>query len=254
MDTPRPERRVAALVALKPLPAAKSRLAGLPDGLRRRLARCMALDTVAALASATDEVLVITEQPDLSPALLACGISATVMPDPTPQLPPEQSATHQSAAEGEVSLNAALAYGDQLLRTQGIAVVLACVGDLPALRTESVRGILTSAAELAAGGHPRCYVADHSGRGTTILVANGVPLDPRFGSGQAVGSAERHRRSGAVPVTTTSVDDARWDVDTLADLRTVLDLGIGRVTASLLDPSPLAPATGALGRYLELSR
>lgn len=249
MDTPRLERRVAALVALKPLPTAKSRLSGLPDGLRRRLARCMALDTIAALAAATDEVLVITDQPDFSASLLEHGISATVVPDPRPNARPEQT-----QAEGEASLNAALAYGDQLLRAEGIPVVLACVGDLPALRAASVRRILASAAQLAAGGHSRSYVADHSSRGTTIVIAHDVPLDPRFGSGSAVGSAERHRRSGATPVITAGIDDARWDVDTLADLRAVIDLGVGRITASLLDPSSLDPATGALGRYLELSR
>lgn len=249
MDTPGPERRVAALLALKPLPAAKSRLSGLPDRLRRQLARGMALDTIAALASATDEVLVITDQADLSPALLERGISATVLPDPDPGPRPEQS-----PVEGEGSLNAALAYGDEQLRAKGIAVVLACVGDLPALQTGSVRRIMTSTAELAAGGRPRSYIADHSGRGTTMLIAHDIPLDPRFGSGDTIGSAERHRLSGAVPLTTVGIDDARWDVDTLSDLRAVIGLGVGRVTASLLDPSPLDPARGALGRYLELSR
>ena len=230
MDTPRPDHRVAALVALKPLPTAKSRLAELSDELRGRLARCMALDTIAALAAAVDEVLVITDQPDFPAALLAHGISATVLAEPAAGSQPEQP-----PAEGEASLNAALAYGDQVLRAAGLPIVLACVGDLPALRATSVRRILAGAAELAADGRPRSFVADHSGRGTTMVIAQVVPLDPRFGRGAGIGSAERHRRSGAAPVAAAGIDDARWDVDTLADLGAALGLGVGRATASLVD-------------------
>lgn len=238
MDTPRPDRRVAALVALKTLPTAKSRLSELPAEFRRQLARCMALDTIAALAAATDEVLVITDQPDFSASLLEYGISATVLteppPDPRPLPQPEPAHAEQPPDGAEASLNAALAYGDRILRANGAPIVLACVGDLPALRANSVRRILASAAELAAEGSPRAFVADRSGRGTTILIAHGVPLDPRFGSGGTVGSARRHQLSGATTVTTTGIDDARWDVDTLADLHAVTGLDVGRATASVL--------------------
>ena len=72
MDTLPPDQRVAAVVALKTLPAAKSRLSSLPDPLRERLARCMAIDTLSALAPAVDEVLVVSDQPDLPAALAAC--------------------------------------------------------------------------------------------------------------------------------------------------------------------------------------
>lgn len=231
MDTPRTDHRVAALVALKPLPTAKSRLSGLSDAHRMHLARCMALDTIAALATATDEVLVVTDQSDFATALSEHGITARVVNEP-PQL---QRAEERSAGEGESSLNAALTYGDQLLRAAGVDVVLACVGDLPALRPGSVRRLLSSAAELAATGRPRSFVADHTDNGTTMVIAHDLALDPRFGSGTMGGSAERHRLSGAAPIATTDAVDARWDVDSLADLHVVAGLGVGPMTAALLE-------------------
>ena len=239
---------MAALVALKPLPAAKSRLSELPDGHRMRLARCMALDTIAALASATEEVLVITDQPDFSTALSAHGITATVVKDPSPIL----GAGGRPADEGEPSLNAALAYGDQLLRAGGTDIVLACVGDLPALRPSTVRQLLSSAAELSAAGEPRSFLADHTGRGTTMVVVHGVALDPRFGKGALIGSAERHRLSGAVPIAAADAIDARWDVDSLADLGAVAALGVGPATATVL--ATLAVATPVLGHHRGTNR
>lgn len=230
MDTPGASRSIAALVALKPLPAAKSRLSELPATLRMRLARSMAIDTIAALAQATDQVLVITDQPDFSVTLDEHGISAVVVDEPTTTL-----AAESASRDGEASLNAALSYGDELLRSAGVHTVLACVGDLPALRPDSVRRILAQARELAAAGQPRSFVADHSRHGTTMVLAHGIPLNPRFGRGPGIGSAERHRLSGAKPVLVADADDARWDVDTLADLRAVVALGVGPATATMLD-------------------
>ena len=89
MDTTRPpmHERVAAVVALKTLPAAKSRMSSLPAPLRERLARCMAIDTLSALAPAVDEVLVVSDQPDLPAALLRAELPVRVIaepPDPGP--------------------------------------------------------------------------------------------------------------------------------------------------------------------------
>lgn len=211
----------AAVVALKPSAYAKSRL-GLPDPLRQRLAETMALDTLRALTAVLPRVLVVSGQPVLASRLARAGVRAEVVAEPAP-----------------TGINAALAYGADRLRADGVETVLACVGDLPALRPDSVRRVLT-----AARTHPRAFLADATGVGTTMLVATGVPLGPGF-SGR---SAARHRAGGAMPLTEDALGgplaDARQDVDTEVDLATAIGLGVGPFTGSLVDPS-----TGGLGRY-----
>ncbi|HEU4547435.1 MAG TPA: 2-phospho-L-lactate guanylyltransferase, partial [Microlunatus sp.] len=238
MDTLPPEEGVAAVVALKTLPAAKSRMSSLPAPLRERLARCMAIDTLAALAPAVDQVLVVSDQPDLPAALLRAALQVRVLAEP-PDLRHSDDLAH-----GDGSLNRALAHGDRLLKEEGFGAVLACVGDLPALRTASVSRVVA-----ASVGLPRCFLVDHDGRGSTMLIARRVPLNPLYGrenlSGETIGSALRHRRSGAVALELGELSDARRDVDTLDDLRSAHLLGTGPATASLLDP-----ATSAPGQYL----
>ncbi len=238
MDTLSPDHGVAAVVALKTLPAAKSRLSSLPPPLRERLARCMAIDTLAALAPAVDQVLVVSDQPDLPAALVRAGLLVRVVAEPP------DPGSGGDLAHGGGSLNRALAHGDDLLRAAGFGAVLACVGDLPALRTTSVSRVIA-----ASLGRPRCFLADHDGHGSTMLIARHVPLDPRYGkeivAGETIGSALRHRRSGACALELGELADARRDVDTLDDLRCADLLGAGAATASLWDPDHAAP-----GRYL----
>ncbi|MFL6063711.1 MAG: 2-phospho-L-lactate guanylyltransferase [Friedmanniella sp.] len=204
----------AAVVALKPVTHAKSRLDTVPDPLRRRLAWTMAVDTLTALAATVAEVLVVSDQPALASRLARAGVRARVV--------------GEAGAEG---MNGALARGARLLNQAGHARVLASVGDLPALRPASVRTVL--AASPAEG---RYYLADASGIGTTMLIAGGVGLDPHFQGG----SAAAHARSGAEPLTdavlASPVPDARADVDTEADLVPAAALGIGAATAALLVP------------------
>jgi len=221
MDTSDAGPPAGAVVALKPSEYAKSRL-DLPVPLRQRLAETMALDTLRALTAAVPRVVVVSGQPALASRLGRAGITATVLAEPA-----------------EPGMNAALAYGADRLRTDGFRTVLACVGDLPALRAASVRRVLQISREA-----PRAFVADASGLGTTMLVASEVPLMPDF-SGP---SAARHRASGARPLTEELLGeplaDARRDVDTEADLVSAIALGVGPFTTALVDP-----ATGRLGGY-----
>ncbi len=214
-DQPVIERRVgsaatSALVAWKGTGYAKSRLAVAPT-LRRQLAEAMALDTLRALAAALPAVVVTTDDPRLAAVLDAALISASLIVD-----------------DGPGGLNAALARADRQLRAGGVRTVVACVADLPALRGSSVAAVVA-----AARSGTRSFVRDHSGVGTTMLVADGVDLDPRFEGP----SAEAHRRSGAVDLvggTASMPADARLDVDTVEDLDLALALGLGPATEPLV--------------------
>lgn len=211
----------SALVALKSGEFAKSRLGSLPDPLRRRLAWTMAVDTLRALAAATDHVLVVSEQPALRSRLARWGLEVEVVPELSPG-----------------GMNAALRQGSAALRDLGFATVLACVGDLPALEPDSVRRVLALSA-----AQPRSFLADASGVGTTMLIAHGVDLDPHF-QGR---SAAAHRSSGAALLAggpTESLADARRDVDTEVDLADATHLGLGPATNALVDPT-----TSRIGSY-----
>jgi 2-phospho-L-lactate/phosphoenolpyruvate guanylyltransferase len=211
----------AGVIALKPTEHAKSRLA-VPDPLRRRLAWTMALDTLSALCRALPHVLVVSDQPALEARLRHAGIAAEVISE-----------------SGHVGINSALSRGAHSLHGQGYRSVLACVGDLPALRPESVLRILD--ATLA---HERSFVADASGVGTTMLIAHDADLAPQF-QGR---SAAAHHASGALSLSDEAVGwpivDARRDVDTEADLVAAIGLGVGPATSPLIDHEK-----GRLGRY-----
>ena len=211
----------AGVIALKPIEHAKSRLV-VPDPLRRRVAWTMALDTLSALCRALPHVLVVSDQPALEARLRYAGIAAEVISE-----------------SGHVGMNSALSRGARTLHTQGFSSVLACVGDLPALQPESVLRILD-----ASQSHPRSFVADASGVGTTMLVAHDVELAPQF-QGR---SAAAHHASGAVSLSAEAIGspiaDARRDVDTEADLATAIALGVGPATDALIDHGKRR-----LGRY-----
>jgi 2-phospho-L-lactate/phosphoenolpyruvate guanylyltransferase len=212
---------VAGVIALKPTAYAKSRLE-VPDPLRRRLAWTMAVDTLSALARALPHVLVVSDQPGLEAQLRRAGLAAEVISE-----------------SGHVGINSALSRGAQTLRGQGFTTVLACVGDLPALRPDSVLRVLD-----ASQAHRRSFVADASGVGTTILIAHSVELAPQF-QGR---SAAAHHASGAASLSEEAIGspvaDARRDVDTEADLAVAVGLGVGAATGALVDRG-----TGQLGHY-----
>jgi 2-phospho-L-lactate guanylyltransferase len=200
------------VIALKPAEHAKSRL-GVPDPLRRRLAWTMALDTLSALSRALSQVLVVSDQSALESRLRRAGLAVEVISE-----------------SGHVGMNPALSHGARTLRAQGFATIMACVGDLPALRPDSVLRVLD-----ASTAHPRSFVADASGVGTTMLVAHEVELAPHF-QGR---SAAAHHASGALNLSADDLGsplaDARRDVDTEADLLVAIGLGVGPATSALVD-------------------
>jgi 2-phospho-L-lactate/phosphoenolpyruvate guanylyltransferase len=195
----------SVLVPVKRLEAAKTRIA-VPAGIRADLALAMASDTVsAALASAAvAEVLVITNDSRARQALSALG--ARVVDD----LPDQ-------------GLNPALVHGASLAAGQRVA---ALSSDLPGLRSADLTGVLRLAA-----GYALAVVADDSGVGTTLLAAGTrTSFWPLFG----VESLAAHVGVGAVDLSPQAAASVRHDVDTLAALRTAVDLGVGAQTARLV--------------------
>ena len=198
------------VVPLKPPSEGKSRLAPAVGSLRPQLALAFALDTVAAArrCPAVTRVVAVCDDEQAAAQLALAG--AVVIPDaPT------------------AGLNAALEQGARYARTVlGAGAVAAMSADLPALRPAELARVLG-----AAGAHPRAFLADTQGVGTTLLSAGaGVPLLPAFGGE----SRTAHAASGAVELRLDDVASVRRDVDTGADLRVALALGAGRHTLTTL--------------------
>ncbi|MCK9901104.1 MULTISPECIES: 2-phospho-L-lactate guanylyltransferase [Parafrankia] len=213
-----------ALVPLKPLGAAKSRL---DHPARRSLALAMALDTAAAVLDAGSDavgaLIVVTDDRAARDALTglarARGLAERLL---------------VTADEPRGGLNPAFAHAAALARVLypgwGTAALSA---DLPALRPQQVRRALAAA---PVAGHG--VLADAAGTGTVLLsAAAGTDLHPRFGPG----SFAAHRDSGAVDLTlllTDQVPGLRRDVDTVADLAVARALGLGPATSSVLAAAP----------------
>ena len=120
-------------------------------------------------------------------------------------------------------LNNALSAAEASIREETPNVV-ALQGDLPALQPQE----LTEAIN-AARAHPRSFVCDRHGTGTSALFAFGVGLDPRFGPD----SAQQHRHSGAIELT-GAWPGLRCDIDTPDDLHVARRLGVGTATAQAI--------------------
>jgi 2-phospho-L-lactate guanylyltransferase len=172
----------------------------------------MALDTVSAALACrrVAEVIAVTPDPDTGAKLTALG--AVVVSD-----------------EPGLGLNAALVHGAGLARDRrpGCAVA-AMLADLPALRPDQLDVALK-----AAEAYPCAYVADAAGVGTTLYCARpDVEFAPRFGPG----SRAAHRAAGAVELDLADIPTVRQDVDTEADLRAAVRLGVGPRTRAALTP------------------
>jgi 2-phospho-L-lactate/phosphoenolpyruvate guanylyltransferase len=192
--------RWTVLLPVKTFPAAKTRLlsASTSPAAHRRLVEAVRADTLSAARAADGvaRVLIVADREGLPDALVQ------VRPGLNPGL--TEAAAHAARSWPE----------------EGIA---ALVGDLPALRPAELAVALAAAAV-----HPRSFVPDADGTGTTLLAAlPGVALNPAFG----VDSAARHR-SGAAALDAGA--GLRRDVDTAADLRAAAELGLGPATAAEL--------------------
>ena len=204
-------QQFAVVVPIKPPSRGKSRLVGLPDGLRRELATAFALDTVLACLSAdrVGAVLAVTDDVGFARALGDLGCAA--IPD---------------GVTGD--LNGSLREGaaEAARRWPGLVPVALCA-DLPALLPGDLDEALAQAPLAAAA-----FVADTAGTGTTLYAAARELFDPQFG----VESRAAHLEGGAVELR-GDLRSLRRDVDHLADLAEARLLGLGRHTAALDEES-----------------
>lgn len=200
-----PGADVALVIAVKRLTAAKTRLAPIFSApTREAVVLAMLVDTITT-ASAVAPVTVVT--PDDVAADAARQLGARVISDPTP------------AGHGN-PLNNAIGAAEAELRAIAPNIVV-LQGDLPALQSQELSEALT-----AARHHPRSFVSDRHGTGTSALFAFAVPLRPEFGAD----SAARHRHSGAIELT-GAWPGLRCDIDTPDDLMAARGLGVGAATA-----------------------
>jgi 2-phospho-L-lactate guanylyltransferase len=204
------QRAWVVVVPVKRAGIAKSRLTGVTVQQRVALARAFPADCVAAARACPLVRAVVAVTDDEVAAERLRGLGARVIPD-----------------EPDAGLNPALRHAHAFVHdTYDDAAVAVLSGDLPALRPDELAIALRRAAE-----HDRAFLPDQAGNGTTLLTAAvGYDLDPRFGAG----SAHQHMASGAHPLSPEGLDSVRRDVDTPADLRAALRLGVGSHTGDVL--------------------
>ncbi len=200
------------VVPVKVLARAKSRLEGLAGPRRGELALAMAADTVSAVLDCPEvaRVFAVTSDAVAGPELASLGVSVT-------------------SDEPDGGLNVALEHGARVAMLSwpgtGIAALSA---DLPALRPSELSRALRAASAL----QPRrtAFVADEQGVGTTLYAAPpGARFQPMFGGA----SRRRHAASGACELLLDGIPGLRRDVDTPADLRAAVTLGVGARTMAV---------------------
>jgi len=196
------------LLPVKPPGRGKSRLGDLP---RDVLAAAFAMDTATACLTAPSvaQVLVVTD--DASFARTLSGLGCEAVPD---------------GVSGDLNASLVLAAMEAARRWPELVPVAMCA-DLPCLLADDLEAALAQRP-----GWP-CFVADHSGVGTTLYTAPLQEFAPRFGPR----SAEAHAVDGGWPVE-GDLPRLRHDVDDADDLRHAVRLGLGRHTAAAVAALP----------------
>jgi len=189
--------RTAAVLPVKRLPLAKSRLGGtLGADDRRELALAMAGDVVAALAACPAIELIVLVSSEPAAAQIAAAAGAVVVDD----------------GGGEPGQSHAVALGIARAESEGAERVLCVPGDTPALDPAELSALLAEAeAEVV-------IVPDRHGTGT-----NGLLLTPPAAIAPAFGPDSRARHSSLADQAGRSWQIAQppsltLDIDTGADL------------------------------------
>lgn len=188
------------VVPLKSADIGKSRLGLGVDGVR---ALGVATVIAAAAARGVAEVVVVTADDSIVTALAGTHRVRVVL---------------EHNARG---LRAAIASGLATVPSGRPRAVL--LGDLPALRPADLDDVLAGAAQ-----HPRCFVADAAGTGTTLVTARpSVILRSAFGRG----SASRHRALGLRRLDVPLSSSLRHDVDTPRQLERARAMAASTISA-----------------------
>lgn len=195
------------ILPVKPPAIGKSRLTGLPDDVRRRLAGAFALDTARAalMTPGVTAVLAVTDDYRFASQLRELGCE--VIPDGT-----------------TTDLNVVLvqAAAEAVRRWEGAWPVVLCA-DLPTLRSEELAEVLDALPPDSPG-----FVRDSSGTGTTVYGAPVGLFAPSFGPG----SAGAHVAAGAQEVVVPA-PTVRHDVDDVEALNVARELGLGPHTRAI---------------------
>ncbi len=191
-----------AVAPVKPLEAAKRRLAGALDpAARRELSLAMLTDVLDALAAAPglDGIAVVSRDARVMEFTRRRG--------------------HRVIEETGADLNAAVTQATKVLSGEGCARVLVMPADLPLAAPEEIAAVLAALAE-APG---LALVPDRHGVGTNALAC--TPPDaiaPSFGAGSCARHLQAARNAG-IPATVLRLPGLGLDIDTPEDLRTFME-------------------------------
>ncbi len=194
---------VWAVMPVKQLDHAKSRLASCLGAYRSEFAKNLMLHTLAALqeSGVFDAILVVT--PDARIAALAQAKGAIV------------------AADRGISLNEACALGLAVAQAQGADLTVFVHADLALLRAQDMRGLLAMYRTICAQANAPLLglVRCKDGDGTNVVLCDrGTVFVPHFGPH----SFARHAAETAHCALPS--ENAAFDIDTEADMATLLAL------------------------------
>lgn len=205
-----------AVLPVKPLGQAKSRLRSAFGSATEQLALAMLQDVLLAAREADqiDDIVLLTN--DAKAARAGVELGARTLPDG-----PDRG------------LNPALRWADlQLRRARPTSALMVLPMDCPATTAADLNGFVL----FLKRSQQRCFVADHLGIGTTVLGAPaGSALDPRYGTH----SCADHVASGAHRIAANSWPRLAADIDTAVDLaQTEEHFGLGPHTTAWLAGQP----------------
>jgi 2-phospho-L-lactate guanylyltransferase len=210
--------RIAVLVPVRGLEAAKSRLGGALDAEQRRaLVESLLARTIGAAGAIRGVVVVAVVSPDPEALALASRLGAT----PVKQV--------------GGGLNEGLEAGREWARTADPDALLVVPADLPAVSERALRTLVAAARRAAASAWPGrstvLLVPDRAGAGTNaLLLAPPDAIPFRFGHESRAAHAELARRAGAVYRELGG--PLALDLDTPEDLLEAEGLGLGGIRAA----------------------